>query len=250
MAPRPAQRPAPCRDLRRNEQQTQIGYLDPPRLPGEAETRKTCSLATEHQAQQQRVYQQREQQRVGQSPLLGTHALPVGASLEPVEFNRNPPSLHGHCCLRRAGSHRVRRACRPDAPVGHDLARVPPRHLRTASGPWSRRLPPDLGVDSHMSERTVEATLAIAHGFCAPMSRANQSGALDPMFELGTSARDAPAVRPASLPPAGRSANASSSPPTSSCVCRSRVWGQRRLSSRISRNERTSVAWQVGLRAQ
>ena len=183
--------------------ETQIGYLDPSRLPGEAETRKPCSLATEHQAQQQRVYQQREQQRVGQSPLLGTHALAVGASLEPVEFNRDPPSLHGHCCLRGAGSHRVRRACRPDGPVGHDLAKVPPRHLRTASGPWSRRLPSDLGVDSHMSERTVEATRAIAHGFCAPMSRANQSGALDAMFELGTSARDAP-CRQTSVAATGR----------------------------------------------
>jgi hypothetical protein len=55
-----------CRsfDLRRNDYDAQIGYLDPSILPGEAEARKPESLATEGQAQQPRVDQQREQQRM------------------------------------------------------------------------------------------------------------------------------------------------------------------------------------------
>ena len=110
-------------DLRRNDYDAQIGCLDPSILPGEAEARKPKSLATEGQAQQQRVNQQREQQRIRQSPVLRAHALAVGASLEPVELERAPPSLLGHCCRRGAG-----RACRPDTPTGHDLAKAPRRH--------------------------------------------------------------------------------------------------------------------------
>ena len=109
-------------DLRRNDYDAQIGYLDPSILPGEAEARKPKSLATEGQAQQQRVDQQREQQRMRQSPVLRAHASAVGASLEPVELKRAPPSLLGHYCWRGAGWHPVRRACRPDPPTGHDLA--------------------------------------------------------------------------------------------------------------------------------
>jgi hypothetical protein len=54
--------------------------------------------------------------------------LAVGASLEPVELKRAPPSLLGHCCWRGAGWHHVLCACRPDRPTGHDLAKAPRRH--------------------------------------------------------------------------------------------------------------------------
>jgi hypothetical protein len=59
----------------------EIGYLDPSILPGESEAQKPTPLATEGQAQQQRVDQQREQQRMRQSPVLSAHALGVSASL-------------------------------------------------------------------------------------------------------------------------------------------------------------------------
>jgi hypothetical protein len=50
-------------DMRRNKQDAQLGRLDPSISPGEPEARKPKSLATEGQAQQQRVNQQGEQQR-------------------------------------------------------------------------------------------------------------------------------------------------------------------------------------------
>ena len=49
--------------LRRNEYEVQLGYRDPSILPREAEAQKTCSLAVEDHVQQQRVDEQREQQR-------------------------------------------------------------------------------------------------------------------------------------------------------------------------------------------
>lgn len=55
---------------RRNDQHTQLGHLDPPLAPGEAEARKPGPLATEGQAQQQRVNQQGQQHRHGQPAAL------------------------------------------------------------------------------------------------------------------------------------------------------------------------------------
>ena len=109
-------------DLRRNDYDAQIGCLDPSILPREAEARKPTSLATEGQAQQQRVDQQREQQRTRESPIPRTHAWAVGQSLDPVELSRAPPSLLGHCCRRGAGWHLALCICRPGRPTGHDLA--------------------------------------------------------------------------------------------------------------------------------
>jgi hypothetical protein len=50
-------------DARRKEHDAQVGHLDPPISPGQAEARKPKTLANEGQAQQQRVNQQGEQQR-------------------------------------------------------------------------------------------------------------------------------------------------------------------------------------------
>ncbi len=71
-----------CCDLRRIQYDAQIGDLDPSILPEEADARKPKSLATEGQPQEQRVDQQREQQRIRQSPALRDHALALGASPE------------------------------------------------------------------------------------------------------------------------------------------------------------------------
>jgi hypothetical protein len=43
--------------------------------------------------------------------------------------------------------------------------------------------PSDLGVDSHMSERTVDAGRAITHRIYPPTNRWTESDPLDPMFE-------------------------------------------------------------------
>jgi len=55
--------------LRKHDFDVQIGHLDPSFLPGKAQAWKP-SPAAEDQAQQQRVNQQREQQRIRQSPAL------------------------------------------------------------------------------------------------------------------------------------------------------------------------------------
>ena len=62
-------------DVRRNEHDAQIGHLDPSISPREAEARKPKSLATEGQAQQQRMNQQGEQQRKSESPAFRVPAL-------------------------------------------------------------------------------------------------------------------------------------------------------------------------------
>ena len=59
----------------RNEHDAQLRHLDASFLPGEAQARKPKSLASEGQAQQQSVNQQREQQRRSHSPSLRAHAL-------------------------------------------------------------------------------------------------------------------------------------------------------------------------------
>jgi hypothetical protein len=65
-------------DLRRNNDDAQIGCLDPSILPRQVEARKPKSLATEGQAQQQCMDQQREQQRMRPSPVLRAHAQAAG----------------------------------------------------------------------------------------------------------------------------------------------------------------------------
>jgi hypothetical protein len=72
------------------------------------------------------VDQQREQQRMRQSPVIRAHAVVVSASLEPVELKSASPSLLGYRCCRGAGWHHVPFACRPDRPAVHDLAKTPP----------------------------------------------------------------------------------------------------------------------------
>ena len=62
-------------DTRRNEHQAQLGHLNTSFLPGEAQARKSNSLAAERQAQQQSVNQQREQQRRSRSPAFRADAL-------------------------------------------------------------------------------------------------------------------------------------------------------------------------------
>ena len=57
-------------DVRRNEQEPQIGYLDPAIPPGEAEARTPKSLAGKGQVQQQRMNEYGEQQRKGESPIF------------------------------------------------------------------------------------------------------------------------------------------------------------------------------------
>jgi len=59
----------------RNDDDAKIGFLDPPILPGETESRKPVQLPTKGQAQQERVDQQREQQRKRQPPAFKAHAL-------------------------------------------------------------------------------------------------------------------------------------------------------------------------------
>jgi hypothetical protein len=49
-------------------------------------------------------------------------------------------------------------------------------------GPLSYPHPSDFGVNSHMSERTVEAGRAIAHRIYAPTNRWTGSDAPDPMI--------------------------------------------------------------------
>ena len=136
-------------DLRRHEHDAQIGRLDPSLPPGEAEARKPKSLATEGQAQQQRVNQQGEQERETsaacvQRSMRGSGRWPrpaaradragvgsdggVRAALEPIEPKRAPPSLLGPCSWRGAGWSRAPRDCRPDRPTGHGLANAPRRH--------------------------------------------------------------------------------------------------------------------------
>jgi len=61
--------------MRRDEHDAQLGNLDPSISPGQAEARKPKSLATEGEAQQQRVNQQGEQQRKTQAPVFAAQAL-------------------------------------------------------------------------------------------------------------------------------------------------------------------------------
>ena len=81
----------------RNEHDAQLRHLDASLLPGEAQARKPKSLASEGQAQQPSVNQQREQQRRSHSPSLRAHAL--------------DQRLPARCGLRRLLSCRIRWRC-------------------------------------------------------------------------------------------------------------------------------------------
>ena len=105
-------------DLRRNDYDPQIGLVDPSILPWEAEAREPKSLATEDQAQQRHVGQQRERQRTRQPPALEPYALTVDTPLEQFELEPVPQPLLGHCRWRGDVWPAVRRAGRPDRATG------------------------------------------------------------------------------------------------------------------------------------
>ena len=74
------------------------------------------SFATEGEAKQQRVEQQREQQRIRQSPVLRAHAVAVGTSLEPG----NLVVLGRRCLDTAAGAgHEHKMLCAPHDLTGH-----------------------------------------------------------------------------------------------------------------------------------
>jgi len=119
-------------DLGRNDYNGEIGCLDSSILPGKTETGKPKSLAAEGQTQQQRVEQQRDQQRIRQSPVPGAHALSVGAALEPVKLKRASPSLVARRGRRGAG--RLLRAGKAERTHCHAVAQSPRWSKKIAEG--------------------------------------------------------------------------------------------------------------------
>jgi hypothetical protein len=99
-----------------------------------------------------------------------------------VELKRDPPSLLQHCCWRGARCHHVLCAHRSDGPTGQRPAKAPRRRSRIASGPLSYPHQSDLGVDSHMTEGTVDA---IANG---PFPDSGRASADHTMFASNRSA--------------------------------------------------------------
>ena len=87
-------------NLSGHDYDAQIGHLDPSLLPRESEARKPMAFATEGEAKQQRVEQQREQQRIRQSPVLRAHAVAVVRPWNP----RNLVVLCGRCLDSAAGA--------------------------------------------------------------------------------------------------------------------------------------------------
>ena len=170
-------------DLRRNDYDAQIGYLDPSVLPGEGEARKPNlprvagarepkSLATKGQAQQHRVDQQRKQERQRQSPALRAHALAVGASLEAQACSAIAARallVRGRvqCCARE--STRQANRSRPCQNTSETFV----SRIRSIVICTSVRRD-----NSHMSERTVDTARIIAHGIYAPINRGTKSGGL------------------------------------------------------------------------
>ena len=120
-------------DLRRHEHEAQIGRLDPSLSPGEAEARKPKTLATEGQAQQQRVNQQGEQKRKSQPPAFSARELarPLAAAGSARRSRRI--WLRGRC-PRRAGTYRIQ-ACSAVASRALLLAwgRMAPRPVRLST---------------------------------------------------------------------------------------------------------------------
>ena len=148
-------------NLSGHDYDAQIGHLDPSILPRESEARKPMAFATEGEAKQQRVEQQREQQRIRQSPVLRAHAVAVVRPWNP----RNLVVLCGRCLDSAAGA-------------GHDGKLRCASHQLTS--PWVLALPNHVGdvcepnpvhrdihrcqmdPDSHMSDRAVNAPSDIA----------------------------------------------------------------------------------------
>ena len=92
---------------RRQEQYAQIGRLDPSLAPRKAEARKPKSLATEGQAQQQRVNQKREQERESQPPAFNAHPMAPRVAA-PVGSRRSRQCQPRWRCPRGAGADRFR----------------------------------------------------------------------------------------------------------------------------------------------